>query len=83
MLPIPPLKYRRLVGPVEEGFYDNPTGGFVWGDLTLGPLGPGEAYRRVFDFECDCGRTARQLQLQKLPPEFRNLTYAQPQEVKV
>ena len=69
MLPIPPLKYRQLVGPKEESFYDNPTGDFLWGNLNIGPLKPGEAYRRVFDFECGCGRIARQLQLQHSPPE--------------
>jgi SAM-dependent methyltransferase len=32
-------------------------------------LAAGEAYRRIFDFGCGCGRTARQLFLQKTLPE--------------
>lgn len=68
-LPFPPLKLRRLVGPTDEADYDNPDGAPIWGQLTLGPLAPEEAYRRVFDFGCGCGRNARQLLLQARPPE--------------
>jgi len=68
-LPMPPMELREMVGPTEDPAYDNPTGKLIWGDLDYGPLDPGEAYRRVFDFGCGCGREARQLLLQKQPPQ--------------
>ncbi|MCP4901510.1 MAG: class I SAM-dependent methyltransferase [bacterium] len=68
-LPFPPMELRRIVGPTEDEAYDNPDGSFVFGDLGIGPLEAGEAYRRVFDFGCGCGRNARQLLLQQRPPE--------------
>lgn len=68
-LPFPPLKYRKLVGPTDPADFDNPSGDRIWGDLVVGPLTPGEAYRSVFDFGCGCGRNARQLLLQREPPE--------------
>lgn len=67
--PFPPLEYRQTVGPTDKALFDNPTGERIWGDLAIGPLAPGEAYRRVFDFGCGCGRNARQLLLQDEPPE--------------
>jgi SAM-dependent methyltransferase len=68
-LPMPPLELRRIVGPTDPRDFDNPDGRLIWGDLAYGPLNPGEAYRRVFDFGCGCGRNARQLLLQRQPPE--------------
>jgi SAM-dependent methyltransferase len=68
-IPLPPIAMRGLVSPVtEESYYDNPTGDYVWGPLDLGPLEAGQAYERVFDFGCGCGREARQLLLQKDRP---------------
>jgi len=67
-LPMPPMELRQLVGPTEDVAYDNASGERIWGDLVYGPLEPGAAYRRVFDFGCGCGRQARQLLLQKEPP---------------
>lgn len=68
-LPIPPLELRRLVGPTDPRDYDNPDGRLLWGDLVYGPLKPGEAYQRIFDFGCGCGRQARQFMLQSQSPE--------------
>ncbi len=67
-LPMPPIEYRRMVGPIDEREFDNPTGEMIWGELAIGQLSPGQAYREVFDFGCGCGRSARQLLMQKSPP---------------
>lgn len=63
------MEMRKIVGPTEPQFFDNPDGRLAWGDLAHGPLLPGQAYRRIFDFGCGCGRNARQLLLQHAPPE--------------
>ena len=69
-LPLPPLAYRQLVSPiVDDSYYDNPDGSYIWGPLDIPPLKAGEAYRRVFDFGCGCGREARRLLLQHDKPE--------------
>ncbi len=68
-IPVPPLALRRIVGPTDPADFDNPSGEPIWGDLALGPLAAGQAYRRIFDFGCGCGRNARQLMLQAAPPE--------------
>lgn len=69
-LPLPPLEYRRLVSPiVDESYYDNPDGSYIWGPLDIPPLQAGEAYRKVFDFGCGCGREARRLLLQHHKPQ--------------
>jgi SAM-dependent methyltransferase len=63
------MEFRRLVSPiVDESYYDNPTGDYIWGALDVGPLTAGQAYERVFDFGCGCGREARRLLLQRKPP---------------
>lgn len=59
-LPLPPEEMRRLVGPVETVFFDNPSGAPVFPGL------PPEAYEAVLDFGCGCGRIARQL-IQQAP----------------
>jgi SAM-dependent methyltransferase len=61
-LPLPPLEMRELVGPTNIEAFDNPTGALVY------PYLPAEAYERVFDFGCGCGRVARQLIQQKPQP---------------
>jgi SAM-dependent methyltransferase len=59
-----------MVGPiVEDNYYDNPDGSYIWGPLDIPPLRTGEAYRRIFDFGCGCGREERRLLLQKDRPE--------------
>ena len=69
-LPFPPTEYRRLVSPiVDDSYYDNPDGSNIWGPLDVPPLQAGEAYRRIFDFGCGCGREARRLLLQNNQPE--------------
>ncbi|HEX5960509.1 MAG TPA: class I SAM-dependent methyltransferase [Rhodanobacteraceae bacterium] len=59
---MPPIGLRRLVGPIEDKFFDNPTGDPVF------PEFPPEAYSFVLDFGCGCGRIARQLLQQREPP---------------
>jgi SAM-dependent methyltransferase len=63
-LPLPPLRLRRAVGTIERSHWDNPDGSLVFGDEV-----PPESYRTVFDFGCGCGRTARQMLQQELPPK--------------
>jgi hypothetical protein len=68
---LPPIPMRRLVGPVTDDIYDdNPTGEDIWGPLDTGPLVPGEAYKRVFNFGCGCGCEAHKLLLQRCQPKF-------------
>jgi SAM-dependent methyltransferase len=68
-IPLPPVRMRGLVSPVtDESYYDNPTGDYIWGPLDIPPLKAGQAYDRIFDFGCGCGREARQLILQKHRP---------------
>jgi SAM-dependent methyltransferase len=70
-LPLPPLDLRRAVSPItDESFYDNPTGEYIWGPLDVPPLVAGEAYRKIFDFGCGCGREARRLLGQQKQPEM-------------
>jgi SAM-dependent methyltransferase len=69
-LPLPPLPFRQCVSPVtDEDYYDNPAGDYIWGSLDIGPLKPGEAYQRILDFGCGCGREARRLLLQRDKPK--------------
>lgn len=69
-LPLPPFEYRALVSPVtDDSYYDNPTGEYIWGPLDIGPLRPGEAYGKVLDFGCGCGREVRRLLMQKDMPK--------------
>ena len=70
-IPYPPVELRTLVSPiVDDNYYDNPTGDYVFGPLKIGPLAAGEAYQRIFDFGCGCGREARRLLLQKDKPRL-------------
>ncbi len=65
-LPLPPMEFRRLVGPTEPRFFDNPSSALVFPEVR-------EAfYASVFDFGCGCGRLARQL-LQQRPQPARYL----------
>ena len=62
-LALPPVEMRRLVGPTDEAFFDNPSGDPAYGDLVDAAL-----YDSVFDFGCGCGRNARRLLQQHRPP---------------
>lgn len=62
-IPMPPLDFRRLVGPTDDRSYDNPGGAFVFPEV------PSHLYAAVFDFASGCGRQARQLMQQKTPPQ--------------
>jgi SAM-dependent methyltransferase len=70
-LPLPPVDLRRAVSPItDESYYENSTGEYIWGPLDIPPLVAGEAYRKIFDFGCGCGREARRLLGQKHRPEL-------------
>jgi SAM-dependent methyltransferase len=58
-IPYPPLRLRKSVGPIEDSYYDNPSG-----CLVFEPEVPVANYRSIFDFGCGCSRVARQLLLQ-------------------
>lgn len=66
--PMPPLAMRKTVGPTDESFFDNPSGAPAFADLPA-DFDLDYVYRRVFDFGCGCGRQARQLMLQRCPPD--------------
>jgi SAM-dependent methyltransferase len=61
-IPLPPLEFRRIVGPTQPEDYDNPAGTPIYQSIGL----PESVYDAVFDFGCGCGRLARQL-LQQSP----------------
>jgi SAM-dependent methyltransferase len=62
------MEYRRLVGPTETQFFDNPTQQPVFTDV------PESAYASVLDFGCGCGRLARQLiQQQPRPTRYTGI----------
>ena len=61
--PLPPVALRQLVGPLEDHWYDNPSGQPVFEGL------PVSHYRSVVDFGCGCGRLARQLLQQSPRPD--------------
>jgi SAM-dependent methyltransferase len=61
-LPLPPIEFRRLVGPTDPRFFDNSDRQPVFPDLKEA------AYASVFDFGCGCGRLARQLIQQRARP---------------
>lgn len=54
-LPMPPLEFRHLVGPMAPEDFDDPTTLRALDDL------PATAFKYIFDFGCGCGRVARQL----------------------
>ena len=62
-LPIPPMEMRVIVGPTDTRAFDNPEGSLVY------PYVAAEKYESVFDFGCGCGRVARQLIQQRVPPD--------------
>lgn len=65
-LPLPPHEFRKLVGPLDDAAFDNPTG-----QPVLGFLDP-RVYDSVLDFGCGCGRLARQM-IQQSPRPRRYL----------
>ena len=62
-LPLPPLEMRKLVGPTDDGAFDNPSR-----DLAIRGVEP-RYFRSVLDFGCGCGRLARQLIQQRPRPQ--------------
>lgn len=63
VLPFPPMEMRVLVGPTEDGLFDNPNGSLVFSGLE-----PAQ-FRSVLDFGCGCGRIARQMIQQRPRPQ--------------
>lgn len=62
-LPLPPVEMRRFVSPITDpAFFDNPTG-----QGALDQFGTFD-YSAVLDFGCGCGRIARQMLQQQVPP---------------
>src|SRR5450631_2072246 len=59
-IPIPPVTMMRTVGVQTAEYFQNPQGALVFGNAV-----EPDNYRSVFDFGCGCGRTARQMMLQK------------------
>ena len=62
ILPMPPPEMWDLVGAPGPKYFDNPEGKPVY------PSVPAERYESFFDFGCGCGRVARQLIQQRVPP---------------
>lgn len=54
---------RKLVGPLTDEAFDNPTGALVF------PYLDAAVFESVFDFGCGCGRIARQLIQQRPRPK--------------
>jgi SAM-dependent methyltransferase len=61
-LPLPPLEMRELVGPTDPAAFDNPRRETIFWYLEP------SLCEKIFDFGCGCGRVARQLMLQRIPP---------------
>jgi SAM-dependent methyltransferase len=67
-LPLPPLEFRRLVGPTAPEAFDNSDRRPIVPDL------PDHIYDFVFDFGCGCGRLARRLaQQEPRPARYRGV----------
>ncbi len=62
-VPFPPLEMKKLVGPIEDKYFENKERGLVFPDIPI------STYDFVFDFGCGCGRTARQLIQQNPEPK--------------
>ena len=65
-LPIPWVEMRELVGPTDPKEFDNPTRSLIYHYL---PYVTEDRYECFFDFGCGCGRVARQLIQQRVPPK--------------
>ena len=63
VIAMPPPEFRVLVGPLDDEYYDNPTGDLVFPEV------PAHLYGAVFDFGSGCGRQARQLMQQNIRPQ--------------
>lgn len=61
-VPLPPMDIRALTGRRDLEDYENPSGDLVY------PYLDAAAYESVLDFGCGCGRTARQMLLQRTAP---------------
>jgi SAM-dependent methyltransferase len=67
--PMPPMEFRKLIGPTADEAFENPSGDAVFREQLPKDCDTDRIYRRVFDFGCGCGRQARQFMLQSKPPE--------------
>ncbi len=69
--PLPPVEFRRLVGPVDEKHWRNETGGLFLAGLPIfrSQQEATAIHARVLDFGCGAGRVAIQMLMQNEVPQ--------------
>jgi SAM-dependent methyltransferase len=69
-IPLPPTELRKIVGPVDDVYWLNPTGNFFLEGLPIIRTADelSRIHQRVFDFGCGAGRIAIQLLMQRERP---------------
>jgi SAM-dependent methyltransferase len=69
-LPLPPPELRKIVGPMDDAFWLNPSGDFFLARLPIIRTAEemSHLHGRIFDFGCGGGRIAIQLMMQRERP---------------